>query len=223
MGILTSKPPGKIQSSPEETHLNLEWLQFVSYALLLGTFILYVSARTTTMGLARPTKYVGAASCLFLAAIAWDFQERNADLHSPRVTNVGPVTYVLAERHKGGSIDDRIQIQLPDNSYSPVLETGVIADDISKQPIYKGDQLLINYRTWDTELLEIDELSGQRPNWRYVRSEDGWSRTIGSSILVLLSLAWLLREYLRSRNGEELVYPIDNQNTPKSEIQTLGL
>ena len=168
-------------------------------------------------------KFAGAGLCLLLAALAWDFQEHNADVHSPRDTVVGPVTYVLAERHKGGSIDDRVQIERADGSFSPVLETETIASEASKQPIHKGDQLEITYRIWDAEPLQIYEIAGLRAGWRYTRPQYAWGRTVAATVVALLSLIWLTREYLRAKNGEELTYLTDNDETPKTEIQTLGL
>jgi hypothetical protein len=204
-------------------NLNLEWLQYVCYILLACTFILYIAARIQTSGIGRSIKFAVAFLCLFLAALAWEFQESNAGLHSPRKVISGNVTYVSANGHKSGSIDDDFQLQFPDGSFSPIFSTDILASSRSAQPIHKGDHLMVSYRTWDTATLEIDELAGQRPGWHYVRNQSGWGRTITAGIVEILSLLWLLREYLRSRNGEELTYPTDNAKPQPSDVQTLGL
>ena len=150
--------------------MNLLWLKYVSYALVVGAAFFYYTIRLNKLDLSRAVKAVLFSICIALSCILWHVQERNADLHSPRQLIIGTVTSVTAHSHRSGSIVDSFTLQLESGQTSQEFTTtDTIADSAAKQPIHRGDLLGVLYRTWDDVPLTIDEIQGQQPGWHYRR------------------------------------------------------
>jgi hypothetical protein len=154
--------------------LNLFWLKYVSWALLVGAAFFYFMIRLNKLALSVIAKATCYSACIVLACIAWHVQAHNVEANSPRRLVVGTVTMVKANHGRNGNVYYAFQLRRESGANSQPFNTGTVSSsDTDNPPIHVGDLLGVLYREWDGIPVRIDEIHGQRAGWNFSYIEDG--------------------------------------------------
>jgi hypothetical protein len=202
---------------------NLSWLQFVGYGFwILGAFFAF-QAKTEVSGLGRPVYRALAFTSVCFGLLSWNFQDMYSERFSPRAVVTGPVVEIHEERNRGGDFSDKFLLT-DGGIVARQFDSGILGTNNALRPIHMGDVLTVKYRVWDSdEVISITEISGQDAGWSYFRNRPTWLPSIVGIVIACVGLVWLLIDYRRTQQGQELTYEDAPTAADASDIQSLGL
>jgi hypothetical protein len=87
------------------------------------------------------------------------------------------------------------------------FDSGILGTRYALRPIHIGDVLTVTYRVWDSdEVISIREVSGQDAGWSHFENRPSWLPSTIGVVIACVGLVWLLIDFRRKQQGEELNY-----------------